>query len=313
MAHGLSCEEWRDKVQETVKFESEGDQLEALLFTPDSPGPHPMVVMAGGWCYVKELVQPRYATVFAEAGIASLIFDYRGFGGSAGEPRQHLDPHRQVEDYRNAISYIETLDGIDPLRIGVWGISYSGGHSLIVGGVDRRVRAVVSIVPVVDGLETMRRAHGTMGFRRLSAAVLESRRRRFLTGEHDYMKHSSTTPDTELCTWPFPGSPPLFEMLRTTEAPNYQNRNTVASAEMLMEYSVEPFVRQLVDTPTLMVLADRDDFTWSDLEIRTFQSIPTPEKALHVVANTDHHQLYRDPEKTRLAAEVCRDWYLRYL
>lgn len=298
---------------EIVRFQSEGVELEGLLFRPETPGPHPIVVMAGGWCYVKELVQPRYARVFAQAGIASLIFDYRGFGGSGGEPRQHLDPRGQIEDYRNAISYVEKVEGVDPKRIGVWGISYSGGHSLIVGALDSRVRAVVSIVPVVDGLETMRRAHGTIGFRRLRSAVLESRRKLYATGQHDYMKHSSTTPEIELCTWPFPGSPPLFQMLKETEAPSYENRNTVASAEMLMEYSVEPHIRQLVDTPTLMVLADSDDFTWSDLETRAFQAIPTPEKKLHVVPETDHHQLYREPGKTEQAAVVCRDWFLAHL
>ncbi len=297
----------------TVRFASDGVDLEGLLFTPDGPGPHPVVVMAGGWCYVKELVQPRYARVFEKAGIASLIFDYRGFGGSDGQPRQHLDPHQQIADYRNAITYVETIDGIDSGRIGVWGISYSGGHSLIAGALDPRVRAVASVVPVVDGMETMRRAHGTMGFRRLSQAVLQSRRKLWATGEHDYMNHSSADPANELCTWPFPGSPPLFQMLKETEAPNYENRNTVASAEMLIEYSVEPHIRRLVDTPTLMVLADNDDFTWSDLEVKAFNQIPSPLKKLHVVAGTDHHQMYRDPERTAIAANVCRDWFAEHL
>lgn len=297
----------------TVRFASDGVELEGLLFLPPGPGPHPIVVMAGGWCYVKELVQPRYSKVFEEAGLASLIFDYRGFGGSDGGPRQHLDPHQQVADYRNAISYAETLDGIDAARIGIWGISYSGGHSLIVGALDPRIRAVASVVPVVDGLETMRRAHGTMGFRRLSQAILQSRRKLFVTGEHNYMKHSSADPANELCTWPFPGSPPLFQMLKDTEAPNYENRNTVASAEMLIEYSVEPHIRQLVDTPTLMVLADGDDFTWSDLEVKAFNQIPNPVKKLHVMAGTDHHQMYRDPECTAVAAAACRDWFAGHL
>ena len=297
----------------TVTFTSEGTEVEALLYVPEGAGPFPAVVMAGGWCYVKELVQPAYADVFQRAGLAALIFDYRRLGGSAGEPRQHLDPHDQVEDYRNAISFLEGLDAIDAERIGVWGISYSGGHALIVGGVDPRVRCVASVVPVVEGLETMRRAHGTIGFRRLRAAILEDRRRRFLTGEHGYMLHSSERPAEELCTWPFPGSPPLFRMLKQTQAPRYQNRNTIASAELLLEYSVAPYLRRLTDTPTLMVLADQDDFTMWDLEVDAFNAIPTPRKRLLVVPGTGHHDLYRDPDRLRCAAEACRDWLAKHL
>lgn len=299
--------------QETVRFDSEGVQLEGLLFAPDGDGPFPAVVMAGGWCYVKELVQPRYARAFADAGFASLIFDYRGFGGSAGEPRQHLDPWGQIADYRNAISYIEGREDVDGGRLAAWGISYSGGHALIVAAVDSRVRVTISIVPVVEGLETMRRAHGTMGFRRLSGAVLEARRSLYRTGAHEYMKHSSESPDTELCTWPFPASPPLFQMLKETEAPSYENRNTVASAEMLLEYSVAPYLERLVETPTLMVLADGDDFTWSDLETRAFNAIPTPRKQLVVVPDTSHHDLYRYEEKTQAAAEICVSWLQTHL
>ena len=105
---------------------------------PEGDGPFPIVVMAGGWCYVKELVQPEYAKVFAGAGIAALVFDYRNFGDSDGDIRQHLDPWAQIEDYRNAISYAETLPGIRRDRIGIWGISYSGGHVLVVGATDPR-------------------------------------------------------------------------------------------------------------------------------------------------------------------------------
>jgi pimeloyl-ACP methyl ester carboxylesterase len=242
-----------------------------------------------------------------------LIFDYRRLGESGGEPRQHLDPWDQIEDYRNAISHVERLDVVDRERIGIWGISYSGGHVLIAAAIDPRVRSVVSIVPVVDGLATMQRAHGTMGFRRLSEAILEARRSLFETGEHRYMKHSSTKPAEELCTWPFPGSPPLFQWLKESGAPNYQNRNTVASAELLLQYSVWPHVERMVDTPTLMVLAEGDDFTMWELEVRAFQAILTPKKELSVVQRTSHHDLYRDQEKLRGVAEVCGGWLLQTL
>ncbi|MEQ8718268.1 MAG: alpha/beta fold hydrolase [Acidimicrobiales bacterium] len=300
-------------MHESASFQSHGDTVEGLWFRPEGPGPHPTVVMAGGWCYVKELVQPRYAQAFARAGVAALIFDYRRLGASGGTPRQHLDPWAQIEDYRNAISYVETRDDADPDRIAVWGISYSGGHVLVVGGLDPRVKCLISIVPVIDGYETMRRAHGTMGFRRLRAAVLEDRRTRFLTGEYGYMKHSSEAPETELCTWPFPASPPLFQHLKETEAPAYENRNTIESAERLMEYDVRPYVSRLVDTPTLLVLADNDDFTFSDLETTAFNAIPTPDKRLVTLDGTSHHEIYRDPAKTKVAADTCIEWFDAHL
>jgi uncharacterized protein len=301
------------EMHETVTFESDGDLVEALLFMPEGAGPFAAIVMAGGWCYVKELVQPAYAEVFRQAGFVTLIIDYRRLGGSAGTPRQHLDPNDQIEDYRNAISYLERLPVVDPERIGAWGISYSGGHVLILGAVDSRVRCVTSIVPVVDGLATMERAHGTMGFRRLSEAILDGRRKRFETGEHEYMKHSSEHPEQELCTWPFPGSPPLFRWLKETQAPSYENRNTIASAELLLQYTVQPYVKRLVDTPTLMVVAEGDDFTMWDLEIAAFHEIPSPKKRLRVVERTGHHDLYRDPNRLQEVADDCRDWFVAHL
>ena len=126
-------------MQQVIEFKSAGETIRGWLFTPDgATGPFPTIIMAGGWCYVKELVQPDYAKTFADAGLAAILFDYRNFGASDGERRQHIDPNAQIEDYKNAISFAETLDQVDSARIGVWGLSYSGGHALIVGATDPR-------------------------------------------------------------------------------------------------------------------------------------------------------------------------------
>ena len=156
-----------------IEFQSNGTSVRGHLYLPAGEGPHPVVVMAGGWCYVKELVQPEYARVFASAGVAALVFDYRGFGTSDGQPRQHIDPWAQVEDYKNAITHVETRAELDSKRIGIWGISYSGGHVLIVGASDPRVRCIVSNIPVVDGWTTMKRVHSALAFRELERLIVE--------------------------------------------------------------------------------------------------------------------------------------------
>ena len=145
-------------MERKVEFNSCGDTIRGVLHIPDGVENPPLVVMAGGWCYVKEIVMPYYADDFMEIGCACLIFDYRRFGDSDGLPRQHINPWDQIEDYRNAISYAMTLDEVDTDRIGVWGISYSGGHAVCVAALDTRVKFALSVVPVVDGFPTMRRS-----------------------------------------------------------------------------------------------------------------------------------------------------------
>ena len=160
--------------------------------------------MAGGWCYVKELIQPHYGKFFNDAGFATLIFDYARFGDSTGEPRQHIDPNSQIEDYRNAISFVATLPEVDPQRIGVWGISYSGGHALVLAATDHRIRSVVSNIPVVNGYRNMRRVHGTVGFRNLMQAIRDDREERYRNGSGGIIKHATLDYDRASSTWPFP-------------------------------------------------------------------------------------------------------------
>ena len=109
--------------------------------------------MAHGYAGVKEHGIERFAQVFAENGFVVLLHDHRNFGASDGQPRQDVDPWRQIADWRRAISYLEGLAIVDPKRIGVWGTSYAGGHAIVLGATDRRLRCVVAQVPTISGYE----------------------------------------------------------------------------------------------------------------------------------------------------------------
>src|SRR3981081_3158066 len=144
-------------MRQDIEFDVDGVALRGWLYVPDAgPGPHAAVVMAHGFAGVKEMYLDRFAEVFAEAGLASLVFDNRNCPAGAGCPRQEIDPWQQVSDYRAAITYAITRPEVDADRIGIWGSSYSGGHGLVVGAIDRRVKCVVSQVPVISGHSNIR-------------------------------------------------------------------------------------------------------------------------------------------------------------
>jgi uncharacterized protein len=298
-----------------VEFTSGGETVRGDLLLPDGDGPFPVVVMAGGWCYVKELRQPQYAAEFVRRGFAALIFDYRRMGASDGEPRQHIEPWDQIEDYKNAITFVSGLPEIDATRIGIWGISYSGGHVLIVGATDPRVKSVVANVPVIDGYQTMWRMHGTVRFRMLKALIAEERAKRTESGQHSYMPMSGTPagPNDELTVWPDDDVRKVFEELKTTQAPRHEHRNTIASAERLMEYDASLFAPRLINVPTMMIVADQDDITMWDQEIAAFQAIPSPRKELVVIPSTSHMTLYSDVTALEFAARAAGSWFSRTL
>ena len=116
----------------------------------------PCVVMAHGFSGVREQRLDAYAERFAEAGLAALVFDYRHFGASEGEPRQLLSIARQLADWRAAVAHARSLDGVDPKRVALWGTSFSGGHVVQVAAGDDRIAAVVSQAPFTDGLTAIR-------------------------------------------------------------------------------------------------------------------------------------------------------------
>jgi len=132
-----------------VTFESEGAELSAWFYVPDSSPPWPVVVMAHGFSATKQMVADKYAEVFTEAGLAVLLYDHRGFGESGGEPRQQVNPWLQARGYRDAVAFATTIENVDSARVAVWGDSYSSGAALVVAALDTRVAALVVQVPAL--------------------------------------------------------------------------------------------------------------------------------------------------------------------
>jgi dienelactone hydrolase len=134
-----------------VTFRSGGVDCAAWLYTPRGEGPFATVVMAHGLGGVREMRLDAFAERFQAAGYACLVFDYRHFGASAGEPRQLLDIKRQLQDWEAAIGYARSRLELDADRIVTWGTSFGGGHVIVTAARDQRLAAAIVQCPFTDG------------------------------------------------------------------------------------------------------------------------------------------------------------------
>lgn len=142
-----------------LTFRSGDGSCAAWFYEPaDDPvgAGRPVVVMAHGLGAVREMRLDAFAERFAAAGYACLVFDYRHFGASSGDPRQLLDIDRQLEDWRAAVAHARTIDGVDPDRVVVWGTSFGGGHAIVTAADDHRIAAAIAQCPFTDGLASTR-------------------------------------------------------------------------------------------------------------------------------------------------------------
>jgi len=137
-----------------IEFPSGDGTCGAWLYIPERAGsePSPIILLAHGLGGVREMRLDAFARRFCEAGYQCLVFDYRHFGASSGEPRQLLDIKRQLQDWASAVAFARTLEGVDPDRVVLWGTSFGGGHVLRTAAQDRRIAAVISQCPFTDGL-----------------------------------------------------------------------------------------------------------------------------------------------------------------
>jgi dienelactone hydrolase len=298
------------RLKQEVQFNSSGHKLKGVLTRPERiKGDVPLIVMAGGWCYTKEIVMPYYGQQFVDIGCATLAFDYRKFGESEGEPRQDLNPWEQIEDIRNAVSFAESLDGVDSKKIGLMGISYAGGHAIIAGAIEPRLAFIISTVPVVDGWLTARRCHGEARFARLQKVVADDRDSRYLGNPSGIIAQSpKEDPSKELVAWPFPHIFSGFMAIKAKEAPLHEHWTTIESVEWLLRYQVIPYAQRIYEKPVLVAIAKGDNITSADLEIDMFNAIPSPHKKFVSIGGVDHMSLYTKPEDLAKIGKASADW-----
>jgi hypothetical protein len=270
--------------------------------------------MAHGYNCLKEFYLDKYAAAFAASGFCVVAYDHRNFGDSEGEPRQELDPWLQVRDYRHAITYAETLEDVDPDRVGIWGTSYAGGHVLVVAAIDRRVKCVVAQVPTISGWESTLRRTPPPALVEQRRAFDADRRERFRGGPPKMVPMVVAPSDSGLAShassdaWAFftgQLSPPEDQW----RFANWRNEITLRSLELYSEYEPGSFVERIAPTPLLMVVGDSDVVCPTDLCLAAFNRAREP-KRLDLYPG-GHFAAYTD-QFDRASNAAC-EWFSAHL
>lgn len=161
---------FEDVVREPVVYRNEelGTTIAGILFRPKGlpagealPG-----LVVGGQMYApKELAQSLYAQRLARLGYVTLVWDYSYIGSSSGQPRGLEDPDAKSADIRASIDFLSGVDGVDPDRIGAYGICGSGAYMAYEVKDDPRVKVYVGVVPftLMDTVHTLSPAEAEEG------------------------------------------------------------------------------------------------------------------------------------------------------
>jgi fermentation-respiration switch protein FrsA (DUF1100 family) len=284
-----------------TSFDSAGVACAATVFRaePQPAGPVPVIVMAHGFGSVRALRLYAYAERFAAAGYTVMVFDYRGFGDSEGEPRQLLDISMQHQDWRAALAFARTLDDVDVNRVVAWGTSFAGGHVLTLAGEGEPFAAVIAQVPHVSGPAAVR-ATGLKATARLLPAAVRDQIRAVRRREPVYVDLVGEPGETAIMTSP-DAAPALQRLGDDSGLERGTYREDVAARIGLWVGLYSPGRRAArITCPVLVQIAQHDAITPRAVAEKAAARIP---QSTVRVYDCGHFDPYVEPNFTQVIAD----------
>jgi len=289
-----------------VFFDSGGVELVGYLYhAAEADGDEPCVVMGHGFSGTQDRLFAN-AERFAGAGFGVLTFDYRNFGESGGQPRQLVSIKGQLEDWRAAIRFARTLEGLDPEKLVLWGSSLGGGHAIVVAAEDPRIAAVVTQIPF-NGFPRRVEGRSTLDtLKLLWAMTVDAARGRL--GRPPYYIPMVGKPGEVAVT----ATPEAQEHIAALSGETRDSlwRNEVAPRALfaMMRYRPGDEAHRL-GMPVLVCIAERDLETPEERARRIAERAPRGELRRYPVS---HFDFYRDPVRQRVLADQI-DFLRTYL
>jgi hypothetical protein len=248
----------RNHTVEHVTFQSGGDTLKGWLYKPANPKANEVIIAAGSWTTVKEQMPMLYARRFAEEGLTTLIFDFRGYGESEGQPRHYESPQRKTDDFKSAISYISRHPELKSAKITLLGVCASAGYAAQAAAEDTRVDRLALVAPWLHTPAIARSNYAPRpgispnGYDGLLNEGRAAREIYDRTGELRFVKSASTSDAHAAMYIPSPG---IFDYYFNTNRgllPQWGNRFAVLSWTEWLTYNSHTSAPQ-IRVPTVIV------------------------------------------------------------
>ncbi|HEX4359178.1 MAG TPA: alpha/beta fold hydrolase [Pseudonocardia sp.] len=277
-----------EPARRTVRISTpSGQAIEAWVYLPEGDGPHPAVVMAHGIGAVKAGGLQPFAERFRAEGFAAVVFDYRQWGGSDGEPRDELSVPRQLQDYRTVIDWTAAQPNIDPSRIVAWGTSFAGMHIIELAASDRRLAATIAQVPFADGTAGAAMIPPLQGLRLTSLAVLD-RLGSFVGRPVRYIPNSAGP--GQLAIGATEDALYGLKLMTPREPANFHNR--VAARSLLSVVAHRPVRRAAaIRRPILLIVAQEDTMAPTGPALTVAEKAPLAELYR---SRGGHYDVYED-------------------
>ncbi len=294
-----------------ITFYSDGIGCYGKIFFPkgySTAGKTPGIVLGQGWAGNHFSIE-KYGARFAERGLVAMVIDYRGWGSSDGfvmqttptvargekEPvrddkrytnekadmvvkRTRLIPLKQVEDYRNAISYLQGEPGVDPDRIGVWGSSFAGGNTVVTAALDARVKAIAMQVPAISG-KNAANAPATLTGKLLEDAIARAR-----TGKGGEFETGFS----------------------------YRRMVDVETNQLVAEYRPFHYLTRVGNRPVLFVVAEKEELFRNADNAGAAMEVLTGAKKLVSVPGITHFEMYIN-EAFEISSNAAAEWFREHL
>ncbi|HET7200773.1 MAG TPA: alpha/beta hydrolase [Burkholderiales bacterium] len=278
-----------------MSFTSRGLKLAGILHLPEPRAERSaaFIVLHGFGSNKDGLGGTTVARMLSGLGYAALRFDFRGCGESEGE-RGRVICKEQVEDTRNALSFLKDRGEIDPKRIAVIGQSFGAAVAVYTAGVDRRVAACISSGGWGDGAKKFRRQHASpRAWKKFTAMMKAGKRRR-----------RSATP----LMVPRYDIVPIPPRLRGNLAPGSIMEFPFEVVESMYEFNANDVVGRIAPRPLLLLHSASDSVTPTEQSVELFARAGKPTD-LHLIADVDHFMF---SEGNALVVNLVRNWLEKY-